>query len=742
MSNLTARYVAALCTIALLVGSGPFLVISVLEQQDAYRKLIEHVSNFSDQVQAATQLSVSSQLSQKKKNWDQVESALKDLHESYLLFRQEALELKLPYPFEKAFYPHLIDVDIRYRNFVRTIHQLGNQAPKSRNAAGIIHRINQEDHLLSAAVRLCILDLEKAASEIVSGFKRIEWIFTALTLVVLILEGLFILRPAVLRVEKSLVDLKRSENQLLEAKEEAIEALNIRSEFITKVSHEIRNPLNAILGAAELLWEARLSTSQRRHVEICRRAGQSILDLINEFLDFSRLESGRLELEKIQYDLIETLERSIDILANRADEKGLELYLDFDWNLPSQIIGDPKRIQQILVNLLGNAVKFTTTGYVKLHVRKEERVGEGESLVFEVSDTGIGIPNDRQNRIFDSFVQVDSSITRKFGGNGLGLSICKELVEMMNGQISLRSEVGKGSTFTVAIPFVSADKGSFFDQFKNIDLKGLRLGVLDSNSVSYNAVERIAQYFHMSVEKIRPMPLTLASLDYDIVLVGQEFLENILQLKSYAPSFPFPKMIWFSKLRDLNQISTKVSISLQSVCISKPVKITQVIQVIVDIQAGYKLEKMAPQVTSNRYELPPAKILIVEDSDDNRLILQTYLSGEPVQAVFAVNGREGVRKFSQEKFDLIFMDLQMPEMDGFTAAREIRKHEAEHSSNEVPMIALSAYGHKEEIKKCLDAGCNRHLTKPIRKAVLFQVIKETLKDFSPKLTQTYYEHQS
>jgi len=530
-------------------------------------------------------------------------------------------------------------------------------------------------------------------------------------------------------------DLRVNNEKLAEQTRRAEQANLAKSNFLAAMSHEIRTPMNAILGMSEMLAESQLEAEQMQYVEVFRRAGTNLLVLINDILDLSKIEAGHLELERVEFDLEEVVDQVIELTALKARAKGIVLLPHLSPAVATTLIGDPTRLRQVLINLLGNAVKFTNSGEVRLTARNHE-AGKSGRIEFAVSDTGIGIPSDKLETIFDDFIQADASTTRKYGGTGLGLGISRRIVEAMGGRLTATSAEGKGSTFRFTAQFEPALETARKARVAFADLHGKRVLLIDDNPTNclilretLQAWGLLSDTFRVPVEALARLPEAMAGEQpYSLVVIdscmpGMDGFEAAAEIKRISGCLPIVMLTSDAQPGDTSR-SLEAGLSGYAV---KPVARAHLLRLVCEAMRTREGPEPHPAESADRQEkepVKPARLLVVEDSPDNRLLVQVYLKGSPYQLTFEEDGKAAVDRFATSDFDLILMDVQMPVMDGLAATRAIRALERERATPSIPIIALTANASLQDIERSRNAGCNAHLSKPISKLGLLSAIEK------------------
>ncbi|HLI80087.1 MAG TPA: response regulator [Candidatus Binataceae bacterium] len=534
--------------------------------------------------------------------------------------------------------------------------------------------------------------------------------------------------------------LKQTERDLIAAREAALAASRAKSEFLSSMSHEIRTPMNAILGMADLLAETPLQPEQRKFVATMTSNGNALLTLINGILDLARIESGRLNLEQTEFEIEELIEHVAETLGVRAHEKKLELTTRILPGTPACLIGDPLRLRQVLINLVGNAIKFTERGEVAITVGGEAAPSGEVGLRFSVRDTGIGIAPDKLQSVFQSFTQADSSATRKYGGTGLGLTIASRLVALMGGRIEVNSEPGKGSTFEFVARLRVAESQELATE-PPLSLVNVRVLLVDDNPTNLLILHETlrtlgaeiaqAESGKDALEKARHAdetgkPFQLVILDCR--MPEMDGFQVAAELRRMTTSGPPPIVLMLSS-DDLNRSLESARATGIEVYILKPVRRTELFRAIAralnnDRDQNSKPLPITSPAPKNDEDIRPLNILIAEDSPDNLRVIQAYLKNLPYRLDHAEDGEIAVTKFIAGKYDLVLMDMQMPVLDGYDAVRQIRRWESENGKAPTPIAALTASALEEDVKNTIEAGCTSHLSKPIKKARLLPAIRE------------------
>jgi len=505
---------------------------------------------------------------------------------------------------------------------------------------------------------------------------------------------------------------------------EAHAASQAKSAFLANMSHEIRTPLNGIIGMADLLTRTALEAEQRRYVEVLHASGDTLLNLINDILDFSKIEAGKLDLDDVVFNPREVFEGVGEMLALRAHEKGLEMLDHLPVDLPPALLGDPGRLRQIVMNLAGNAVKFTEHGQVSIAVALQAQNTDSVTLRCEVRDTGIGIAADIQDKLFSSFQQADSSTTRKFGGTGLGLAISKQLAEMMGGQIGVDSQIGVGSTFWFTVVLATASAADLPQRNAllqpSASLRGIHLLCVDDNQTNLDIVREQAQHWGMRFAQATNAPQALAMLQKaaeqdpfqllitDMQMPGMdgEALATVVHGDARLAEIPIVMMT------SLGSCASKVSSSLFAAYLAKPVKQAELHDMLVQVLAGASMPATTA-ATSHARPQYQAHVLLAEDNTTNQIVGVEMLKQLGLTADVADNGEAALQCLQNTRYDLVLMDVNMPKMDGLTATGRLRAGDAGDLNKTVPVIALTANAIKGDREKCLEAGMTDYLSKPL-----------------------------
>lgn len=623
-----------------------------------------------------------------------------------------------------------------YQGMKLVVEKLLNQEVADEEAPMLIDMLLNQEAQFLPRMNGIVKQYESEASAKVLGMKSAELYLLMFSLTILVLEAILIFLPTTRRIRKFITALTSKNEELGKAKIAAEAASEAKSNFLANMSHEIRTPLNSVIGFSDIVLKSDLDPNQKQYLEYVSQSADSLLDLLNDILDFSKIEAGKLELSLEKTDISALCQQIVDIVRFKTNEKNIELLLRQSTDLPNYLYVDPIRLRQVLINLMGNAVKFTEKGHIFLEVKVVSTNENQYEILFSVQDTGIGINPSKQQKIFEAFSQEDASTTRKFGGTGLGLSISNSLLNLMDSQLELTSTVGEGSTFYFTLNATGEDVGMTTSEESSLLSKYKHILIVDDNHKNCEILEEMLRlqnidstscYDGMSaLDFLSKNKTDLVISDFHMPYMnGLEFIEKVRSELGYDQERL--KIILLHSLSTDDEISPRYSELGISKALNKPITSSRLFKLLALLaDENTTIKKTEVPSANNVLSYQEHKILIVDDNCTNRILAKTMLTKLlPSALIFeAADGEAAVEQFAALQPDLTLMDIQMPKLSGYDAARKIREVEANIDS---PIIALTAETLEGEKERCLEAGMNAYLKKPLVLSTLVSELQNWIK---------------